>query len=1747
MSKVVARSRHVMRPQILSVLMLMAGCAAPPAVNPSDEPPPLAATRGVSLVSSAPRAQGLRLSSQPADDELMRLGLFALPLVPVGPSRAQDNRALADALVRYDAALTRGAARDELEPLLEFQAAHPRSPWNAALQVNLGAIYRQTGHFSRALASWNAAWQATREADDLHARAVADASVAQLSQLLAFLGRKQALASLLNEIRARPLRGTAAELVSESARGLSDMQRLPESSFKCGPFALTRILQYTEPVPPTAALAILSAARSTPQGLSLADVHALALRAGMHYQMVFRSAGAPLMLPAVAHWKVGHYAAIVAEEADRYRVQDSTFGEDIRMGHATLDDEASGYMLVPRGTLLAGYRNVSVAEAARVWGRGDTGNNKDNGATGPADTQSSNVTCGGCTTWSVEPMVVSLALHDVPVGYTPPVGPAVQFDVYYSQRDVQQPQLFNYGNLGRKWTSSWLSYVTDNRDLNGTIELYRRGGGNETFTFASGASASNPGPFSQTIVTRVVDASGGASGFVRQFSDGSSEEFAQAFGTKYFMTALSDMHGNALQLAYDAQMRLVTLTDALGQVTRIDYTDADPLKITHVTDPFGRAAAFAYNADGNLESVTDTLGIVSRYSYGGADFISALETPYGTTRFAYGDATTDATLGNTRFLNVTDALGRSTRVEFHQSAPGVSSADTVVPRGMNVKNDLLQWRNTFIWSPTQYAAAQTADGLDYGKARALHWLHTLDNSTSRVLESVKEPLENRVWYDYPGQTQPVYVGTSDQPQHVGRVLDDGSTQLLAYEYNARGKLTKSIDPTGRTLLRVYADDGIDLLSVTNVTGGLNDTLVSIAYDDKHSPSRVTAANGGTTNYEYNAQGQLTKVRDALGGQTALSYDARANLVAIDGPAGARVAFTRDDVGRIASSSDAAGIQVSYAYDAADRRIQTMYADGTSLQFAYQLLDLASVTDSSGNHTDFTFDAERELTQVSDALRQQAQLVYTADGQLGAITDAAGHTTSVTYDVQGRAVSKQFADGTVQHFAYESGSSRLHSVVDALGQMIGYEYTVDDNLAALVGPPPTAAIKFSYDQAYRRLSAMQDAIGTTTFGYFPIAGATAGAGNLASVTSPVPGTTGQLDSLSYSYDLLDRVIGQAVNGVNEAVGYDALSRVISVDNALDKFALGFSDATARASTLSSSHGPKIALSYFDAVRDGLLQQIGVTRQDGRGLARFGYVYDTSENLTSFSEDYEEVSSAQADMPTHSALPVPRKSTPDGGRPGLRAMAADWWLGAAAVLLLGLLTLRRRVTPALLPLLLPLLAASFCTDAQHINPALPARATAYTYDLTNRLISAAVKSGPELPVAPQFQYEYDGASNLVRMADPSGSQSHTHTASNALQPGHYDANGNPQELDGVQYGWDANDQVVQVVQNDRQSEFSYDGLRRLVRIVEKQAGKVTADHAYFWCGDTRCLEHDNLRTGSPVSKQYFDQGFIAAGQSYYYVRDQLGSVRQLVDASGRIRAQYDYDPYGRVSRQRGDIDSDARYAGYFQHAQTGLTFARYRAYDATQGRWLNRDPLGEEAGLNLYAYVNGSPANLSDPSGLYTGVDDAVFAAGGAVVGVVGQGIGDAFSGQLSSWQDYTGSAVGGAAGGVALLYTGPVGAGAVGGAVSNGVKQGLKMATGEQCNFSVGSLAVDTAIGAATGFIPGSKVAGATTGRNSYNAIFKQMTTKLKSGAISNVSVKTAGKMLVGRAVDTALLPGAGAGVAGGFGATWIEHLLGVKL
>lgn len=141
-------------------------------------------------------------------------------------------------------------------------------------------------------------------------------------------------------------------------------------------------------------------------------------------------------------------------------------------------------------------------------------------------------------------------------------------------------------------------------------------------------------------------------------------------------------------------------------------------------------------------------------------------------------------------------------------------------------------------------------------------------------------------------------------------------------------------------------------------------------------------------------------------------------------------------------------------------------------------------------------------------------------------------------------------------------------------------------------------------------------------------------------------------------------------------------------------------------------------------------------------------------------------------------------------------------------------------------------------------------------------------------------------------------------------------------------------------------------------------------FVWAGNTIAEERDG--SGLTVKKRFFAEGEqrIGGGDAglYYYTRDHLGSVREITDSAGTLIAEYDYDAWGKAVVVSGHMNADFGFTGHYFHQPSGLNLAMYRAYNAPLGRWISRDPLGEEAGLNLYQYVGNDPVELIDLLGL-----------------------------------------------------------------------------------------------------------------------------------------------------------------------------------
>ncbi|RWA64665.1 RHS repeat-associated core domain-containing protein [Mesorhizobium sp.] len=1162
---------------------------------------------------------------------------FEEPLVAVGPSSPAEDEALKQALNSYQQRSQPGD-RSSIET---FLSQNPHSMWAPALWTNLGLSYLHDGFFSRAIDAWQKAWLTGKLATDPRAKALVDRAIGELAQLYANLGRNEQLAALFEEVGQRPITGSATEAFQNAREELDLTAKDPRHLFICGPLALKQLMLARNVSPEK--VDFLQWYRAGSTGTSLAEVGRLADKASLAHRLILRQPGQVVPVPSIVHWKVGHFAAIIGQANGRFHVRDSVFpGSDLWVTQAALDAEASGYFLVPTDVPAdPHWRTADAKEATAIWGRGPTNqtrrgdpndpNANDPGPSPPAlpplnpptpqagpPPSPQNPKCPLCG-YNIKESSVAVSLSDTPVGYSPPVGPSAKVEISYNQREDSQPAVFSFFNVSPKWTISWLSYVTDDPTNPGaSVSRYMRGGG----AFYYLGYDANAGTFAaqDDDGSILVRASGTPITYRHQLRDGSTEIYAQSDGAtayprRVFLSQVIDPQGNSVSLTYDGQQRLISLTDAVGRLTTFTYGLAGrPLLVTQISDPFGRSAALTYDASGRLSSITDIIGLTSSFGYDANSLVNSLTTPYGTTTFAY---TAPGTSSPPRFVEVADPLGYHEREEWLEPSviPNTDPASTV-PQGMAVRNNYLTYRNSFHWDKDAYltAGCTPTGGCDYTKARIRHFVHMPDSSIKgTAIESVKYPLENRIWYNYPGQANSIYGGTFDRPTAIGRVLDDGTTQLSTFSYDTSGffNLTQAIDPTGRTTSYAYANQ-VDLAAVSQTTqAGVQTTIAQYIYNNHHRPLFYTDAAGQMWRYAYNDAGQITSSTDPLGHTTTYHYDSSANLTSITNANNATAAtYTYDGFDRVRTYTDSEGWTLTYDYDAADRVTSITYPDGTADRYTYDELDLVSYADRLNRLWSYAYDANRRLTKVTDPLDGQTLLGYDGLDQLASLTDPKSNTTTWTYDIQGRLKQKTYADSSTVTYTYENTTSRLKSLLDALGQTKQFSYAKDDRLSGITyvnAVNPTPNVSFAYDTYFPRLASMTDGTGTTQYSYFPPFAQ--GALHLQLESGPLANS-----AITYTYDELGRLASRNISGAGaETFGYDAIGRLTSNVNDLGSFTLSYLGQTGQItnrqlanSTLSTSW------SYLSNSGDRRLAQISTV---GLSVSQFStYQYSTTpENL------------------------------------------------------------------------------------------------------------------------------------------------------------------------------------------------------------------------------------------------------------------------------------------------------------------------------------------------------------------------------------------------------------------------------------------------------------------------------------------------------------------------------------------------------
>jgi RHS repeat-associated protein len=142
---------------------------------------------------------------------------------------------------------------------------------------------------------------------------------------------------------------------------------------------------------------------------------------------------------------------------------------------------------------------------------------------------------------------------------------------------------------------------------------------------------------------------------------------------------------------------------------------------------------------------------------------------------------------------------------------------------------------------------------------------------------------------------------------------------------------------------------------------------------------------------------------------------------------------------------------------------------------------------------------------------------------------------------------------------------------------------------------------------------------------------------------------------------------------------------------------------------------------------------------------------------------------------------------------------------------------------------------------------------------------------------------------------------------------------------------------------------------------EASEVLRSKTYIWG-----LDLNNSFQGAGGIAGLLSSKESAAAESSSYVYDENGNVCELIDSGGILQAHYTYDALGQEILATGERaqNNAYRFSTKHQDDETRLTYFGIRYFQSENGRWINRDPMEEDGGVNLFAFIDNRGINDVD---------------------------------------------------------------------------------------------------------------------------------------------------------------------------------------
>ncbi len=1013
------------------------------------------------------------------------------------------------------------------------------------------------------------------------------------------------------------------------------------------------------------------------------------------------------------------------------------------------------------------------------------------------------------------------------------------------------------------------------------------------------------------------------------------------------LTSVRDPAGNYYGYAY--------LTNRFGAGLHL---------LSATSRPGSPATAIAYHYENASQ-----LGALTGKSYGGVRYSWYDYSPNGkviSTEHAGGkDRYTFTYAANgegVKFTTETNPLGKQTSYSFQNGSPvsvqGFASTHCFANyREYNLDangyDDVVSDFNGNLVDYDYNAKGQLIKQVDaVGTPLARTTLTTWDTTRNRILSIVVAGLKRAdIVYDADNRVSSITITNLS----VNGVANQSRTTTYAYTEHVNGMLaTMTVDGplsgNGDAVVSSYSPYG-DLMSIANSLG--HATTYS-SHNGLGEPGRITGPNGDIVDIIYDAQGRTTTLRRWIAGvaaDTVNAYNAQGLLASVAAADGATTNYEYDAARRLirtwrsANGTVAGGASKEdqlYTYDLmgnitrVDNRklvghyetqckrwmtiegalecveeeqiwvevptiTQTAFVDydesgrvrarrgnhSQNVRYAYDDNgNVKTITDSSNRSTAMTYDALGRLSTSTDPLNAVTRFEYNADDRIIKVVDPRNLNTTYVYDGFGRLWAQSSPDTGVSTFQHNA-TGQLTGISRADGTDLVYAYDVIGRLTWYGTSLQGRAYGYDWCQNGKgRLCEANYGDGSRHYGYTP-QGQTA-------VTRDFTAGLATDDWTGYSYDTVGRVTGISYpSGVS--VGYGYSGGKLTLMNTTT--ANGVSNVIAG----SINYHPFGGISNWTYGNN--LQRLTPVDLDGRptaihtdGIQGLYYQHNANDEITKIT---------------------------NGADAGL---TQDYAYDALS-----------RVTSQTMPGNSMILGYDGVGNRTSRNDnGVP---TTYGYPATNHhLLSAAAGGNTRW-------FNTNAVGNIDAWHDADGQYNAT-TYDAYLRPKTHTRNGFT-----TTYRFNAQDQrMLKYLGGGNSTRYVYAGQNTMLAERFTSGNGIGSQWtSYLWLG------------GQPV-------GLVKGNTLYWVHGDHLGRPEMVTNTSQQRvwRAANRAFERGIALNQIGGYNLG--FPGQYYDSESNLWHNGFRDYEPTIGRYMQSDPIGLAGGISTYGYVGASPVLLVDPFGL-----------------------------------------------------------------------------------------------------------------------------------------------------------------------------------